>query len=341
MGRPYFTPLIPALGLQMYGSPGLLSQGKAIFVRPRTGSDSNHGLRPDRAVKTLAQALALATANQNDVVYMFAEGNASGNTAGTYWTTDYQATTLDWNKDQVHLIGVNNGGFMSQRSRIAFASTYNTASNLFTLSANGCLIAGLEMFAGVAGTNPTGCFKAAGMRNRVVNCMIAGIGADTNDIAGAYSLYLNGAQETSFEECQIGLATIDAGTAVNSEILIAAGTNGAVKNIQFVGGKVYRRIEHATQHPLVKIAAAASIDNLIEFKRNFGFVSFSTGDVYSNASPFKFVAQPTQGKIIVDPTCYMTNGVTAGKWDVDDYNYIVVTGSPTPAADTAQIGRYV
>lgn len=335
MARSHLTPLIPAMGLQMYGAP-LMTQGNAIFVKPYSGSDGNHGFRPDRAVKTLAKALALATAGQNDIVYFFAESNTAAS------TTDYQTVTLDWNKDLVHLIGVNAGNCMSQRSRVAFASTYNTASNLFTLSANGCLIANMEMFAGVAGTLPTGCVKQTGIRNRWVNVMMAGIGNDANDIAGAYSLCLNGAQETLFEECQIGLQTIDAGAAAaNSEILIAAGTNGPVKQIEFRGGKVYRRIKHATNHPLVKMAAATSLDGLMEFKKNFGFVSFSTNDAFSNASPFKFVAAPTQGKIIIDPTCYMTNGVTAGKWDVDDYNYIIVTGSPTPAADTAQIGRYV
>lgn len=333
--RPYFTPLIPSLGLQFYGSPGLLSQGKSIFVKPSSGSDSNNGLRPDRAVKTLAKALSLATANQNDVVYMFAESNTAGS------TTDYQSSTLDWNKDAVHLIGVNCGNFLSQRSRVAFLSTYNTASNLFTLSANGCLIANLELFAGVAGANPTGAMKITGIRNHLLNLMIAGIGNDNNDIAGAYSLYLNGAQECLIEECQIGLQTIDAGTAANSEVLIAASGGNPVKNIEFRGGNIYRRIEHATNHPLVKVAAATSIDGFIRFKKNFGFESFSTNDGFSNAGVFKFVAQPTQGKVIIDPTCYATNGTTAGKWDVDDYNYIIVTGSPTPAADTAQIGRYV
>ena len=308
-----------------------MTQGKIWHVKPYSGRDSRDGKTANTAVKTLAKALSKATANQNDIVLLYAESNSAAS------TTDYQSSTLDWNKDMVHLVGVNAGSPLGLRSRVAFASAYNTASNLFTLSADSCFISNIEFFAGVAGTSPTGCMQVTGDRNYLKNCVIAGIGADTNDIADAYSLYLNGVEHMLIEDCEIGLQTIDAGTAANSEILMA----NTVKNVVFSGGKVVRRIEHATNHPLVKVAGATSLDGIIEFKRNFGFISYSTNNGFSNASPFKFVAQPTQGKIVIDPTCYMTNGTTAGKWDVGDYDTIIVTGSPTPAADTAQIGRYV
>jgi hypothetical protein len=330
MGLTNFPNGITSFGVPVIGSCGFMTQGTSYFVKPSTGSNSNDGKSPDTAVKTLAKALELATANKNDVVYLFAESNTAAS------TTDYQSSTLDWNKNMVHLIGINAGNCLSQRSRVAFISTYATASNLFTLSASGCLIANIEFFAGVADVNPTGCFSVTGTRNHVVNCMIAGIGNNANDIAGAYSLSFTAAQECLFEDCMIGLQTIDAGTAANSEILMASST----KNIKFKGCTIYRRIEHATNHPLVKMAAATSIDGLIIFE-GCAFISVSTNDAYSNASPFKFAATPTQGKIIIGPTCYMTNGTTAGKWDTDANNYIIVTGSPTPAADTAQIGRYV
>lgn len=306
------------------------TQGNIWHVRPGNGSDSNYGDHPASAFATLEHAHSKATADQNDIVLLYAESNTAAS------TTDYQSSTLTWSKDLVHLIGVGNPSPFSNRARVAFASTYDTASNLMTISADGCTIANISLFAGVAGTNPTGCLKITGTRNNLIKMHIAGIGNDNNDIAGAYSLFLDAAQECYVDDCTIGIQTIDAGTAANSEILF----DTAAKNHVFKNCRIIRRIEHATNHPLVKSADATGIDGIIFFD-GCGFISVSTNDGYSNAGVFKFATAPTQGKIIISPTCYATNGTTAGKWDVGDNDYVVVTGNPTPAADTAQIGRYV
>jgi hypothetical protein len=194
-----FSDMLFQLGGVPVGGP--MTQGKAIFVKPYSGSDSADGLSPSAAVKTLTKALALATANQNDVVYMFAEGNTAA------LTTDYLSTALDWNKDFVHLIGVNAGPWLGQRSRVAFVSTYDTAAPLFTVSANHCFIANIEFYEGVAGTAPLGCVKVTGMRNRFFNCQISGVGHASNDLTAAYSLYVSG-NENHFQHCYIGLDTI-------------------------------------------------------------------------------------------------------------------------------------
>jgi len=323
--------LTKILGIPMFPNVGLpFTQGNIYHVKPSSGLDSNDGLSPDSALQTLARAQLLATADQNDIVLLYSESNSASS------TTDYQSSTLDWAKDGVHLFGVCANSPMSLRSRVAFASTYDTAANLFTVSANNCIIANIAFYAGVAGTNPTGCMQVTGSRLYFQNCHIAGIGNDNNDIAGAYSLLVDGAEEVLFDHCNIGLNTVDAGTNANSEILF----DSAAKNIFFENCKIYRRIEHATKHPLVKFADATSMDEIIEFKA-CGFISTSTNRAVNNASPFKFVATPTQGYVFIDPACYCYNGDTAGKWDVDDSNKILVTGSPTPAADTAQIGRLV
>ena len=194
------------------------SQGKNIYVKPRTGSDSNSGLTPIAAVKTLTKALSLATANQNDTVYLMCEGNSAAN------TTDYQSATLNWNKDGVHLIGVGvaSDTYIGQRARVALVSTFVTASNLFTLSANNCFIKGIEFFAGVASANPVGAVNVTGMRNTFENCQISGIGDATMDIATGYSLTVAGS-ENVFKKCLIGLDTIVRGVAL-AEIRITSGT---------------------------------------------------------------------------------------------------------------------
>lgn len=202
---------------------GPMTQGNIFHVKPYSGSDSNDGKKPSTAFKTLVKALAACTANQNDIVYLYAESNTAAS------TTDYQTVTLDWNKDLTHLIGVNGGQRMSHRSRIALISTYDTASNLMTVSADGCYFENLEILEGVAGTNPTGCLQVTGTRNHFKNCHIAGIGNAANDIAGAYSLMLTGnATENFFEDCVIGLDTVARGSAANAEIYLV-GTGGGSK----------------------------------------------------------------------------------------------------------------
>src|SRR5690242_5016946 len=109
------------------------TQGNIYVVNPRYGSDNAPGTFQS-PLQTLAAALDRATAGQNDIIYLCAASNTAS------LTTSYQTATLNWNKDLVHLIGVNDSPQIGQRSRVAFQAAYNTASNLFTLSANGCLI---------------------------------------------------------------------------------------------------------------------------------------------------------------------------------------------------------
>lgn len=197
---------------QLGGLPvgGFISQGKAIYVKPSSGLDSNDGLTIATAVKTLTRAQAIATANQNDVVFMFAESNTAAN------TTDYQSVALDWAKDGVHLIGIGSGPMLGQRSRISNLSSATAIVNgLFIVSADNCLIQNIEVFQGQGGTNPTGASIAvlvSGQRNHFVNCQISGIGHSELDDATSRSLKVTGA-ENLFTHCYIGLDTVIRGTA--------------------------------------------------------------------------------------------------------------------------------
>jgi hypothetical protein len=204
-------------GLYQYGGVpvgGMFSPGRAIFVRPGTGSDGNNGKSPAKAVKTLAQALLMATANAGDVVYLIAESNTASS------TTDYQSATLDWNKDGVHLIGMNCGPLIGQRSRIGQLSTVLTVNSLFKVSANNCLIANIEVFQGVASSTATTpiAVEVTGQRNLFQNCQISGIGDTSMDVSGARSLKISGSENT-FKHCYIGLDTvIRATTGAETEV---------------------------------------------------------------------------------------------------------------------------
>lgn len=199
-------------GLYQYGGVpvgGMFTPGRAIFVRPSTGSDGDNGKSPNKAVKTLSKALSLATANKGDVVYLIAESNTAAS------TTDYQSATLDWNKDGVHLIGVDAGPYIGQRARIAQLSTVKTIDTLFKLSANNCLIKNVEIYQGVATSTATTpvAMEITGQRNLIENCQISGMGDTSMDVAAGRSLKLTAAAENTFRNCYVGLDTSIRATA--------------------------------------------------------------------------------------------------------------------------------
>lgn len=248
-------------GIATLGADGRLStsqipgQGRSYWVKPQTGNDAHVGTSPGTAFKTLAVALAAATANQNDTIYLCAEGNTASD------TTDYQTVTLAWSKNLVHIIGVNGAPQLGQRSRVALTALYATASNLITVSANGCRFENIEFYAGVASALPTGCLKVTGQRNHFVNCQISGMGNSANDIAAAYSLWLSAAQENLFENCYIGLDTVTLGAAANSQIL--CGT-AATRN-KFKGCHIATYTNHATNNNFLR-APTGSLDRWLEFE---------------------------------------------------------------------------
>lgn len=205
------------------------TQGNQWFVAPRTGSDvNNSGTSPGSAFKTLGQALSMATANQNDTIYMLAQSNTAAN------TTDYQGSTLTWNKDAVHLIGVNCGPALGQRSRISNLATAAALAPMVNVTANNCLFQNLEMFQGTPGSGTTSiCLQVTGQRNHFLNCQIAGMGDLTAvaDVAGSRSLKLSGS-ENLFERCTIGLTTALRAT-MTTEVEISAGARNMFLNCDF------------------------------------------------------------------------------------------------------------
>lgn len=187
---------------QLISASGVMGVGNAWYVRPHGGADTNDGMTPQTAVATVAKALSLATANQNDVVYLIAESNTAAS------TTDYQTALLDWNKDLTHLIGVSAPSAWSNRARIAQKSTTTGLTALMKVSANACIMSNFSIFHGVADATSLRALDVTGSRNYFGRLHIGGIGDATMVTAGAMSLYLNAASENDFDDCVIGLDTI-------------------------------------------------------------------------------------------------------------------------------------
>jgi hypothetical protein len=257
------------------GSP-FPTQGKVFHVKPSSGLDGNDGLSPERAFKTLAKALSKATADKNDVVLFYAEDNSASG------TTDYQSTALDWNKDLVHLIGVNSGAMIGQRSRIAQLSTVKTIENLFTVSASGCIIANLEVFQGVATSTATSpvAFTLSGQRNHVINCQFSGNG-DTGgsmDNAGARSMILSGSENT-IEKCYIGLDTVIRATQAAEIGLTGTPTRNIFKDCTinsytsatgFLGCTVIAGMDRFTMFENCKFLCSENITSAVQPDAVFG-----------------------------------------------------------------------
>ncbi len=318
-------PILPGMPVHL-----AFTQGNVYHVKPYTGSDGDTGLNPNNALKTVLAAYNKCTANRNDIVRFYGEGNSAD------YCSDRIATTFTWAKDCTHLIGINSGVSVSPRSRIAFKSTYATASNLFTLSASGCYFAHLNFFAGVASTNPTGCLKVTGARNRFERCHIAGIGASTNDIASAYSLMLDAAQENEFDHCRIGLFTIGRGAQLNSEILF----DGAAKENTFANCAIVSQMTHASNHVLVEVVDATGVDAFNYFE-GCKFLYQSANYAVGATGVFRLPAL-TQGYFLVE-NCVARSDASATtiKWDVNDRNKLVVFGPVMPADDNPNLGRLI
>ncbi len=214
--------------LNTFGGQFPATQGRIIYCKPASGKDGNDGSTPVKAVKTLIEALSLATAGQNDIVALMYESNTAAN------TTDYQTATLDWNKEGVHLIGIGARSFLGQRARISQDAASAALGPMFKLSASNCLIDGIELFQGTPASGTTQrCMDVTGQRNVIRRCQISGMGDLTAvaDVAGSRSLLLSGS-ENILEDCYIGLDTALRAT-MTTEVEISAGARNIFRKCHF------------------------------------------------------------------------------------------------------------
>jgi hypothetical protein len=203
------------------------TQGNIFFVSPGLGSDNNPGTAA-APLASLSTAFAMATAGQNDIIYLLAHSNTAG------LTTNYLSSVLTWNKDLVHLIGVNGGPRIGQRSRISNLAGSAAMAPMVNVTGNGCLFANLEFFQGTPGSGTTSiCVQVTGQRNHFYNCQIAGMGDLTAvaDVSGSRSLKISGS-ENLFERCTIGLTTAIRATMVE-EVEISAGARNSFESCDF------------------------------------------------------------------------------------------------------------
>ncbi len=243
---------------------GPLSTGPAIFCKGTTGSDGNRGNRPDRSVKTFNKAHTLVKTDQNSVIYIVSEGN------GASATTIRIDPALTFSKDGVKVQGIASGGRIGQRARISNTSSMTAAAALLTWSANNSSMSDIHLTYGLANTAALGCINVTGERNAFYRCHFAGMATTTQDKAGGYSLRVTG-DENYFEDCVIGIDTLEHGTEANSELLIPA--SGLARRTIF-RNCTFLTYANANTHQLAIIGASGSIDRFVLFD-NCTFINSS------------------------------------------------------------------
>jgi hypothetical protein len=296
---------------------GLLSQGKSYHLKASSGTSGGGGLKIDDAVSTLTRAKALMAADQNDVLYFYAEDNSASG------TTDYQSAALVWSTDLTHIVGVNTGGNIGQRSRIAQLSTATGVSPLMTWSASSGSMRNIHVLQGVADATSKVCFKVTGERNYFADCHFAGIGNTLQDAAAACSLEVAG-DENVFERCTIGLDTIGRGSAANSELLLSGGAARTLfRDCTFL------TYADAATHQFV-IKGSAGIDRYCIFD-NCKFINAVNSGATSLTEAFDITAGGSPNGAMILNNCI---AVGIDDWDAGDNDELWIQGGTTVAAST-------
>ena len=196
--------------------------GNSWYVNETTGNDGYPGTSPAQPFKTLTAALAAATAANGDVIFL--EG------------TVHLTATLNWNKNNVSLVGIN-GPSNNCRARISAADTLTSTqatalAPLVNVTAVGCSFINIGTFLAYAGETPATaavCWAEAGGRNYYNHVQFFGGGdAATAALAGMRSLTI-ASDENEFQNCVIGLDTIQRTTAANMSLEFLSGS--AARNI--------------------------------------------------------------------------------------------------------------
>jgi hypothetical protein len=220
MGLTNFPNGVSSFGVPILGGSFLpATQGNVFHVKPSTGLNGNDGSSPDRAFKTLSYALGKCTANQNDIVLLYAESSSAAS------TFDMLTSALVWNKNAVHLIGVSAAPLIGSRAGIRNSTSTLAIEDLFTVSASNCIIANLEIFQGDVTSTASAprAMVVSGDRNKIINCQVSGVGDLSMDLANACSLAVTGS-ENYFGNDFIGLDTVLRTTSATDISISSSGT---------------------------------------------------------------------------------------------------------------------
>lgn len=205
-------------GMPLYGIGGSGSlppfTGNYFWVDGTNGSDGNTG-GPQDPFKTLTQALSACLAGNNDVVF--------------FVNTFSPTSTLNWNKNNTHLVGLDaDGPYPTPTISVAStAATSGAISPLVNVTATGCIFQNFSVVSGINQAATQVAWAEAGGLNSYINVNINQVGnATAGAQAGNRALTL-ASKNNYFQNCVIGGDAIIRGTGTNisMEMLDGAGSS--------------------------------------------------------------------------------------------------------------------
>lgn len=280
-------PVLPSPGGPVY-------TGRWIFVNGTTGADGNPGT-VDQPVATLTAALSLATADKNDVIAL----------TGTVRLT----STLIWNKNQVHLIGLCAPIKRGKRARISVTGSTAFAP-LVSVTASGCNFRNFGTFYGFnSASNNNIAWQDTGGRNSYDLVEFLGFGdgtvtTGTSNITGSRAFKFNNSTgETTFRSCVFGVDTVQR-NATNYTVEIA----GGAPRITFYDCDFEALLGSsgtASSHVLI---GSGGIDRYLDFiSCNFLNSTKSTGSAMAQG----FNVSGSSGGWVNLKDCFISGGITA------------------------------
>lgn len=246
---------ITSFGVPQFGPGGLVPvPGDVYWIHPGNAAsvDGNSGLSPERARVTISSVQSSMTANQNDAVMLI------GNSSAAATNVVSESAAVAWSKNLTHIMGTS---FTRVAHRSSIRASSTSMVETLTLSADGVVMANFHITNQSSGAAANQCINYTGQRGAFYNLHIAAgfnqTGADRNDLS---DLLMNGSGEDYFENCTIGLDTVDrAGTGANVRFTACKNT----ARVEFKGCRFISITDNSTFTPLV--VPAASIDRYLIF----------------------------------------------------------------------------
>ncbi len=286
-----------------------LAGGNVYFVNG-TGTTNGTGKKPDQAISILANAYALTTNNNNDVVILV--GDSSGVQVGASTSTG-----LTWSNSYTHLIGAGAPTMVNKRARLFH--NFN-ASPIIGHSGSGCTWENFYFSHGRGSTDNKIGVNISGGRNYYGNVHFAGPQHATDGNQTTYSCVTaaSGSSDLTFERCVFGHDSTNRGNGSTS-LTFAGCQHAYVINCSFIAMANNAGATHIE-------VSATGIDRGLIFKGSTDFISYGTALTQAIDSN---ITDTTNRRIIFDHI-----PVTAGCTDVAD-----ATGDGTiwfnPATATA------
>ena len=296
-------------GLPVMAGVPFSQDSKYYFVDARNGSDSNSGLRPDKALATIIAAEDKCVANQHDTIFIIGTGTAINMTAA-----------LTWDKSYTHLIGISAPTHVANRARIAHETVgYGALSPLFNVTASGCIFKNFYCFNGIASATNLINWQVSGGRNYFENVHFAGGGNATCAVDGAASLRLVGSEgEHMFKHCTFGVDTVAAATGVRALAIVGGTPRNWFQDCNFIsyasaGGAMF-----------VEWEALSAVDRYMLFdKCNF----INTGATAIDSAFVIPASVPTHRRCFLQD-CY---GYGFTDWDASDRGVLYISGGTATA----------